>query len=54
MGGRQREGHWSIGADGKLHSDATGTPGAADAWITGDTLTISQQGEAAAFQRAAN
>jgi hypothetical protein len=54
MGGRQRQGHWSIGADGKLHSDATGTPGAADAWITGDTLTISQQGEAAAFQRAAN
>ncbi|MGD0018114.1 MAG: hypothetical protein ABSD62_02570 [Candidatus Limnocylindrales bacterium] len=54
LGGQQRQGHWSIGADGKLHADATGSPGAADAWIAGDTLTISQEGGAAAFHRAAN
>jgi hypothetical protein len=54
MGGQQRQGRWSVGADGKLHSDTNGRPGAADAWIAGDTLTISQQGEATAFQRMAN
>jgi hypothetical protein len=54
MGGQQRQGRWSIGPDGKLHADATGSSGAADAWIAGDTLTISQAGGAAAFRRAAN
>jgi len=54
MGGQQRQGRWSIGADGKLHADATGSGGAADAWIAGDTLTISQEDGAAAFHRAAN
>ena len=53
MGGKQRQGHWSIGSDGKLHADATGSGGAADAWIAGDTLTVSQDGESAAFHRAA-
>ena len=52
LGGRQRQGRWSIGSDGKLRADATGTGGAADAWIAGNTLTISQDGEAAAFHRA--
>ena len=51
MGGKQRQGHWSIGSDGKLHADATGSGGAADAWIAGDTLTVSQDGESAAFHR---
>jgi uncharacterized membrane protein len=53
MGGKQRQGHWSVGSDGKLHADATGSGGAADAWIAGDTLTVSQDGESAAFHRAA-
>ena len=53
-GGHQRQGRWSIGADGKLHADATGSAGAADAWIAGDTLTISQESGAASFHRAAN
>lgn len=52
MGGRQRQGRWSIGPDGKLRADATGSPEPVDAWIAGDTLTIAQQGEAAAFHRA--
>ena len=54
LGGRQRQGRWSVGADGKLHADATGSSGAADAWIAGDTLTISQEGGSAAFHRASN
>ncbi len=54
LGGQQRQGHWSIGPDGKLTADAAGSGGAADAWIAGDTLTISQEGGAAAFHRAAN
>ena len=29
-GGQQRRGHWSIGSDGKLHSDATGRDQASD------------------------
>ena len=54
LGGRQKQGHWSVGPDGKLRSDAMGSAGAADAWIAGDTLTISQESGAAAFHRAAN
>jgi hypothetical protein len=52
LGGQQRQGHWSIGPDGKLIADATGSGGAADAWIVGDTLTVSQPGGSAAFHRA--
>jgi len=52
MGGQQRQGRWSISADGKLRADAAGNGGAADAWVTGDTLTISQESGAAAFHRA--
>ena len=39
--GGRRQGRWSIGADGKLHADATGTDQAAEAWVSGDMLTIS-------------
>jgi hypothetical protein len=52
MGGAQRQGHWSVGADGKLTADAAGSGAAADAWVAGDTLTISQKGGSAAFHRA--
>ncbi len=52
LGGRQRQGRWSIGPDGKLRADATGSPEPVDAWIANNTLTISQGGEAAAFHRA--
>ena len=54
MGSMKRQGRWSIGTDGKLHADipAPGPSGVADAWIAGDTLTISQEGGAAAFHRA--
>ena len=53
MGGRQQLGHWSVGSDGKLHSDALGSEGAADAWIRDDELTISAGEMALTFTRTA-
>jgi hypothetical protein len=52
-GGQQRRGHWSIGSDGRLHSDATGRDQAADASIAGDVLTVTENGQPLSFQRAA-
>jgi hypothetical protein len=51
-GGRQERGRWSIGADGKLHANAMGDKEAADAWVAGDTLTISDGSRGMAFHRA--
>jgi hypothetical protein len=50
-GGRQERGRWSVGSDGKLRSNATGTDQAAEAWVAGDTLTISDGANGLAFQR---
>lgn len=52
VNGQQRAAHWSVGADGKLHSDALGSQMAADAWVAGDTLSISADGEGMAFKKA--
>jgi hypothetical protein len=51
-GGNQRQGRWSIGPDGKLHSNAMGADQAAEAWVAGDTLTISDAGTGLALHRA--
>jgi hypothetical protein len=51
-GGRQERGRWSIGADGKLHSNAMGDDRPAEAWVAGDTLTISDGSRGMAFHRA--
>ncbi len=53
LGGHQQKGRWSVDGAGKLHADAMGHEQAADAWITGDALTISAQGMEMVFQRAA-
>ena len=53
LGGRQQRGRWSIGPDGRLHSNALGQDQTADAWVAGDTLSISEDGQGMAFQRAA-
>ena len=52
MGGRSRLGHWSVDAAGKLVSDAAPGGDAADAWIQGDELTISSEGQALKFDKA--
>jgi hypothetical protein len=52
--GRRQHGHWSVDSSGRLHSDAMGRDQAADAWVSGDTLTISDGEDApVAFRRAA-
>jgi len=51
-GGRQIHGRWSIGPDGRLHTN-TGRDQAFDAWVAGDLLTISENGQAMAYRRAA-
>jgi hypothetical protein len=52
-GGRRRDGRWSIGSDGRLHANASGRDEVNDAWVAGDTLTISQDGQGMAYRRAA-
>ena len=52
-GGRQQRGSWSVGPDGRLQANATGRPQTLDAWVAGDMLTISEEGRALAYRRAA-
>ncbi len=52
-GGHQQRGRWSIGSDGRLHASGTGQDRATDAWVAGDVLTISENGQGMAYQRAA-
>ncbi len=52
-GGMKRSGRWSVDASGKLVSDVTGGDGAADAWVSGDRLTIELNGQALTLQRGA-
>jgi hypothetical protein len=54
FGGRQQNGRWSIGPDGKLHANAFGRDQIADAWVAGNVLTISEDGQGMALQRAAS
>ena len=52
MRGREQSGRWSVDAKGMLVADVMGKQDAAEAWIAGDVLTISQRGEAMTFKRA--
>ncbi len=52
-GGRQQQGSWSIGPDGKLHANAMGKDQATEAWVAGDTLTIAEDGRGLPFHRVA-
>ena len=51
--GRQERGRWSIGADGRLNASGTGRDTATDAWVAGDALTISENGQGMVYRRAA-
>jgi hypothetical protein len=51
-GGRQERGRWSIGPDGRLHANTAGRDSATDAWVAGDVLTISENGQGMAYRRA--
>jgi hypothetical protein len=51
MPGATRDGRWSVDRAGRLQSDVTGQPETTDAWVTGDQLTISVQGERMTLER---
>jgi hypothetical protein len=51
--GRQERGRWSIGADGRLNASGTGRDTATDAWVAGDALTISENGQGMVYRRTA-
>jgi hypothetical protein len=53
-GGRRRDGRWSIGSDGRLHENSSGRNVVNDAWVAGDVLTISQDGQGMSYRRSAN
>lgn len=50
-GGMSRSGTWSVDSSGRLVSDITGTPGAIDAWVAGDHLTVTLEGRGLQFQK---
>jgi hypothetical protein len=50
-GGHVRSGHWSVAADGRLVADVMGRSDAAEAWVAGDELTISDGGQGIVLKR---
>ena len=52
-GGRERRERWSVGADGRLHASGDGRDTATDAWVAGDALTISENGQGMVYRRTA-
>ncbi len=50
-GGHKRNGHWSVGSDGKLHADALGPSQAAEAWVSDGQLTIALDNMGLTFSR---
>jgi hypothetical protein len=51
-GGAARHGHWRVDASGRLHADALGEEQVGDAWVVGNELTLSADGEALTLTRA--
>ncbi len=51
--GREIQGRWSVDGQGRLHVGMDGRDQPVDAWIVGDTLTITQDGTGFSYQRAA-
>lgn len=53
MAGTRQDGHWSIDAQGRLLTSATGRMEPTDASLDGDRLTIQLEGRRLTFTRAA-
>jgi hypothetical protein len=53
--GMARQGHWSVDPSGRLHLDALGGQDeATDAWVVGDSLTVSMGGQGMTAHRVAS
>jgi hypothetical protein len=50
-GGRQQTGQWSVDAQGHLHAGMGGQDTVGDAWIVGNTLTVSTGAMGLTFER---
>jgi hypothetical protein len=53
IGGIRRDGHWSVDANGRLLTDATGTLEPMEASLEGPQLTITIEGQRVTFSRSA-
>jgi len=53
MFGGDKNGRWSVDADGKLRAGIMGHEQSVDAWIVGNTLTVVADGRTVTFSRAA-
>ena len=51
FGGTRRDGHWSVDANGRLVTDASGSLEPLDATLNGDQLTIVIEGQRMTFTR---
>jgi hypothetical protein len=51
LNGRQMAGQWSIDAQGQLHAGIAGNDNVGEAWVVGNTLTVSEGGMGLSFQR---
>jgi len=51
MFGGDKNGRWSVDADGKLRAGIMGREQAVDAWVAGDTLTVVADGRTVTFKR---
>jgi hypothetical protein len=51
MFGGDKNGRWSVDADGKLRAGIMGQEQAVDAWVAGNTLTVVADGRAVTFTR---
>jgi len=49
--GRQMAGKWSIDAQGHLHAGIAGNDNVGEAWVAGNTLTVSEGGMGLSFER---
>lgn len=52
--GRETTGRWSVDAQGQLHAGLAGKDNVGQAWISGSTLTISEDGMGITFERSAS
>lgn len=53
MMGKDRPGHWSVDAAGHLHAEAGGQQMSGEAWVTGDKLIVSADGQGLTLTRQA-